>query len=46
MEIGYDRPLYVPSIAHRATFSKTWNGGMDPLAPEQTTEIADRKTGT
>ena len=46
MEIGYDRPLYVLPIAHRATYSQTWNGVMGPLATEQTARITVRETGT
>ncbi len=39
MTIGYDRPLYVLSFDHRATFSKNLCGWQGPLSPEQTEDI-------
>src|SRR6266849_1939222 len=43
MTIGYDKPLYVLTFDHRASFSKNLFGWDVPLSPAQTAEIAAAK---
>ena len=40
MTTGYDKPLYVLPFDHRGTFAKNMFAWKEPLAPEQTAQIA------